>query len=115
MDFSSFKSKRKAVIGVTKTTDGTLNVVRKRHISLFVSQLSPNSTCEDVSSFVKKSLKVNEILCEKLQSRHPDHALFKTDLRIDQDTNVLDPENWPDGLLVRRFFHARIPIATKQS
>ena len=77
-----------------------MNVVRKRHISLFVSRLSHDSTCEDVSSFVKKSLKVDEVLCENLQSCHPGHSSFKIDLRIDPDTDVLDPENWPDGLLV---------------
>ena len=85
------RSKRKTVIGVRKTTGGTLNVAQKRHISLFVSRLSPDSTCEDVSSFVKKSLKVDEISCAKLQSCHPGHASFKIDLRNDQDT-----ENWLD-------------------
>ena len=44
---------------------------QNRIISLFVLRLSPDSNCEDVSFIVKKALKVDKILCEKLQSCHP--------------------------------------------
>ena len=107
--FQLVKNKRptKTVIGVRKNSDVKRNIVQKRYISLFVSRLSPESTCDDVTSFVKQSLKTSDVQCEKVAQRYSGHSSIKVDIRIDHTKDVFDPENWPDELLIRWYFHKK--------
>ena len=99
------KQRRKPpTIGVNKSSEAKINIMKKKYVCLFMSRLSPDCTCDEVESFVTQTLNEKSLSCAKLQTRFPGHSSFKIEMHVDGDKNVFDPEIWPDGLLVRRYF-----------
>lgn len=77
-----------------------------RSISLHVYRLSPDTTSEQVTSFLKD--KFPEVKCEKLTSKHPDeYSSFRVDVHQTNYEKALDPNLWPVNTCVRRFLFPR--------
>ena len=96
------KKRRPPLIG--KRNDSALSVIKGKRSKVFISRLSPESTSKDIEDFINKTFKVSHITCEKLKTKHNSYASFKIDMVVTDSTNVFLPENWPDGVLVRKYF-----------
>ena len=99
------RKKRPPVIG--KKNDSALSVIKGKRSCLFISRLSPTSTPEDIESFIRSSFNVSQLRSEKLKTRHDGYSSFRVDMFVTDSTDVLSPDNWPDGVLIRKFFSAR--------
>lgn len=93
------------VIGDLRGCELALKSVPKI-VFLHVSKLHPDTTAEQVASYLKP--KCSEVVCLKLQSRFPEHyASFKVGVKEESVGEVLTPSCWPSGTLINRFFHQR--------
>ena len=96
------KKRRPPLIG--KRNDSALSVIKGKRSKVFISRLSPESTSKDIEDFINKTFKVSHITCEKLKTKHNSYASFKIDMVVTDSTNIFLPENWADGVLVRKYF-----------
>ena len=99
------KKKHKAVIGTSRNST-ILQAAKNRQSSVFLSRLSPETTCDHIKNFAKTSLNI-DVTCEKLETRYNTYSSFRVD-GICSDPNVMyNPDKWPCGVLVRKFYVKR--------
>ena len=107
------KTVKKPVVGTSSSTR-LKSVLTYRHVDIFVSHLSPHTTEAELANCtdeVKGTVKVHDIVCEKLQSRYEHlYKSYYVSVRVEsQDMkSAIDkfmvPDNSPSGVLVRRYF-----------
>lgn len=45
------------------------------------------------------------MICQQLNSKHTDiHASFKIAVHETNDVEIMNPELWPEGVVIRKFF-----------
>ncbi|PSN41237.1 hypothetical protein C0J52_13436 [Blattella germanica] len=73
---------------------------------LHVYRLAPTTTEEQIINFLKP--KRPEVICEKLESRNANiYASFKVSVHEEHVESVLSPDQWPQNVCIKRFFHLR--------
>jgi hypothetical protein len=96
---------RDVVVGTSPPTEGSL-AAAPRMLWLHISRLNKVVTADDVLNYVKTKLPNEKITCEKLTTQFEN-----TSFKIGADFKLLktlnQPDFWPSGVIVRRFFHAR--------
>ena len=82
-----------------------------RRINVFVSRLLPNVTEHEIVNLVKDTFpSCTSVTAEKLQTRFDSYASFHVELFVarsgfdDVIQSMYSDENWPAGVLIRRFF-----------
>ena len=96
----------KSVVGLQKSN--VIKAVKSvRRVSLFVSRLPPDTDAETIQEYVKEQVVATEVVATRLKSRFDSYASYRLDLSDPSVSDVLDPEIWAQGLLVRRFFTRR--------
>lgn len=95
----------KPIVGTS--TSSNLKVVPKEHVAhLHVSRLSPSTTNDELKDFFGEL--IPNVTCEKLISRRPEiYSSFKVTLPAELLQKVLDPNFWPEGVAVNKFFMKR--------
>lgn len=63
-------------------------------------------TSNDIISHLS-SLGVNVNVCTELKARHDSYRSYKFECDTDHQSVVLNPENWPKGILIKKFYEAR--------
>ncbi|KAJ3645105.1 hypothetical protein Zmor_022792 [Zophobas morio] len=97
------KKKRKAVVGCFAAAGCSLKAIPKL-MDLHVYRLHPDTKKEDVLTFVKSHFP--EAKCEELEAKHKgEYSSFKLSVYADNFGKALDPNIWPVGACVRKFFH----------
>ena len=79
-----------------------------RFISLFVSRLEPDIEANRVKKYVDDKFEV-DFICEKMQTRYDTYASFKLEGYCKNSDVFFKEENWPENILVRRFYKPRKP------
>lgn len=75
-------------------------------VSFHVSRFKPEATEEMVKALFKETFP--EIQCEKITSKYPNsYSSFKVSIFESNRKQFLDPEIWPAGIIVSRFFQRR--------
>lgn len=95
----------KAVIG-TRKCGNQLKVKDGRFLTAFISRLDPTVTVDDMSLYVKSVHKL-EAKCVKLKTKHESYASFKVDVICNDASKFYDPDNWPSGVYLRKFFNTK--------
>ena len=90
------------VVGKAKTAQTGL-VGRGRNVSLFVSRLDPEVETYKVKAHVNDTFSVS-FECERLNTRYDTYSSFKVEGYCKDPSAFYDSENWPENVLVRRFF-----------
>ena len=102
----SNKGNSTAVIGVRQT--GPIKAVAAvKRLSVFMSRLPPGTGTEAVQEYVKEQTGAAEVTATKLTTRYDTYESYRLDVINPSASNVLDPELWASGLIVRRFFEKR--------
>lgn len=71
-----------------------------------VYQLDPGTTDTDMLSYLKSLFP--EVTCDKLESRYSDrYASFKVGVQAQNTDSLTQPNIWPEGTKIRKFFHLR--------
>ena len=96
----------KTVIG-SRTAGPIKAVVAVRRLSMFMSWLPPGTGEEAVKSYVKEQTGADDVTATKLQTRYASYESYRLDIVSPSCDNILDPELWSQGLIVRRFFKRR--------
>lgn len=95
------------IIGTARAND------EKKHLSavqrkawLHVWRASPETTTEDIHGYLKNKKIQNEVIVEKLISKG-NYASFKVGVNFENLNQLMDPDFWPTGIAINRFFHYR--------
>ena len=108
-DEDGFKTfvKRKRPPKIGKKTTSSLKAVKPLHkaLDIFVTRLYPSTSEEEIAQFVKSQfVDAKEVSCSSLKTRHNSYASFKISFSGVLFKNCLDAENWPEGVLVKRYY-----------
>ena len=90
-------------------------------IHLFISRLSPDTNCDSMSDYVSEmmtealgsTIPRDRVTCEKLRTRFDTYASFCITVVADETMKdaviklLMSSDAWPEGVLVRRFYHQR--------
>lgn len=75
---------------------------------LFISRLSPNTTCEGITEFLNSNKEANYVV-EKLTSKYPDqYASFKVGVPTSFIEDIFAPEYWPSNVFVSKYKHPKL-------
>lgn len=100
------KPNRTLVIGENTLSTSVQGIERLR--PLHVTNLRPNTTAEDLMSFLRQNFSDN-VRCETLKSRFPDnYSSFKVMIPASEYDKALIPSSWPHHANVRQFFRPRV-------
>ena len=78
--------------------------VAKPPMKIFISRLAPDTTCQEVCTFVKEVFDT-EVDCEALKTKHPGYASFVISAPFSSGEKLLRPSDWPDYALVKKYFY----------
>lgn len=94
---------KKAVIGSKKT--GPIKAVATvKRLSVFMSRLPPGTGEDAIKSYVLEQTGAEEVTAQKLKTKFNTYESYRLDITNPSCDNILDPELWAQGLVVRRFF-----------
>ena len=79
--------------------------MHRKPADVFVSRLNPNTTIDEVKSFVSSQFKsAHTTLCQQLKTRYDTYASFYVQIDGISFNEALNLDNWPEGVLVKRFY-----------
>lgn len=94
----------RVIRGGNKTMDSLRAAPKK--IYLHISRLCPETKAEDVQRYLNQLCQ--GVMVEKLNSRHPDeYSSFKLTALCEHAAVLKNPDTWPSGTNIKRFFLAR--------
>ena len=98
------KNKSKVVIG---TQGGyALKVKSGRFVSVFVSRLDPNTSPSALEQCIMDTHKL-AAKCTQLKVKYNSYTSFKVEVMCDSVSIFYNPEKWPAGLYLRKFFNTK--------
>ena len=97
------------------------SVPQKKHIELFVTRLDPATRASEVQESITDIMKaddglsvdVSDVTCLSLETKHTSYASFHLSITLNASSYqrafgiLMSADVWPDGALVRRFFHRK--------
>ena len=99
-------SKTPIILGKGKASP--LTAVRSaKRFSLFVSRLAPDTNPTLLEEHVKIQLGAKDVTSVRLDTKFDTYASFRVDILDPVEHNILAPDLWGEGLIVRRFFMKR--------
>lgn len=97
---------KKQPTGITGTRSEVTIKAAPRKAFLYVSRLSPTTKQEELTSMVTKYFPEADL--EQLDSKYPQYySSFKVMINLANVEQAMNPEIWPEGCYVTRFFHPR--------
>ena len=94
---------------------GTIKAVAAvKRLSVFMSRLPPGTGEDAVRSYVKEQTGAEDVTATKLRSKYDSYESYRLDIVNPSSADILDPELWAQGLVVRRFFVKQQPALTSQ-
>ena len=78
---------------------------KRKCLGIFVSRLHPNTTKSQVKEHIFKKLDF-PIETEKLQTKFETYASFLVKVKFDHLQNLLVPDIWPQGALIRKYYES---------
>lgn len=101
---SSVKPRSTGITGSNTHITNFRAVSKKTEV--FVSRLHPATTTDQIRAYLCKEFP--EIECESLTSKYPEnYASFKITVNADNYTCIMNPDVWPDGTFINKFFRKR--------
>ena len=91
------------VVGTSASPNGHRLNIHKRHISLFVTRLDPDTDPGEVKDYVKSKFKA-DLNCTKLKTRYDSYSSFKIEGFCENIDEFFKADNWPCNVLIRKFY-----------
>ncbi|KAK5645126.1 hypothetical protein RI129_006426 [Pyrocoelia pectoralis] len=93
------------IVGDKVNNVSSIKAIKKK-AHLFVSRLEPDTKPEAVTNLLKQEFP--EVECEPITTKYPNlYASFKITINFDNFSKAMEPNKWPEGTLVTRFFHRK--------
>ena len=80
------------------------------NLSLFVSRLRPSVEEETLKLHIKTISSTDKVTCEKLKVKYDNYVSYKIvlgDLQKNKIPSVFQSENWPKGIVVKRWYEKK--------
>ncbi|CAM4574518.1 unnamed protein product [Leuciscus chuanchicus] len=94
----------KPVIGTS--VQSNIKVVRTKQVSVFATKFSPDLHAELLSAYLKENLS-RDVHCERIETVNTRYSSFKVTVECEDVAMVYNPELWPEGSVVRRYYEPR--------
>ncbi len=94
----------KQIIGTA--AQGNIKVVRMKLVSVFATKFTPDLDAETLSSYLTKQLG-HDVKCERIATASNRYSSFKVCAECNDVMEMYNPELWPEGCLVRRYYEPR--------
>lgn len=101
---TSGQRKVKTVVGTGAT--GNFKMIKTKLVSVFASKFSPDLEAETLRTYLKNKLG-HDVSCDKIDTVNDRYASFKVTAECNTVDVMYDPELWPDGTFVRRYYEPR--------
>lgn len=102
-------SKGKKTGGIVGTgTGGDIQIIKSKLVSVFATKFSPDLDSETLTSYMKDKLG-RDVTCQKIETVQTRFSSFKITAECKEVGEMYNPELWPEGTFVRRFYEARKP------
>ena len=101
------KTKKKKVSFIGKKQSKELKTIKPpaKPSEVFVSRLSPNIDKKEISDYAKAQFFLSShVECTKLETKYNTYSSFKVVISGIPFKESLSLENWPKGVLVKRFY-----------
>jgi len=99
---------KKGIIGTKKSNNIAVNGTRL--MKVFVTRLHSDTSTEGLENYLKEDCDINA-KCTKLKTRFDTYSSFKVEAQCLPGFDFLNPEIWPAGTFVKRFYEKRQPLA----
>lgn len=86
--------------------------MKTKLVSVFTTKFSPDVNSEALASYLKDNLHC-DVTCEKIDSAQRRYNSFKVTAECNNVGEMYEPQLWPEGVFVRRFYEARKPVDIK--
>lgn len=104
-------SREKKTTGIVGTcAGGSIQAITTKSVSVFTTRFSPDLEPDTLASYLKDKLG-RDVTCEKIDTVHARFGSFKVTAVCREVGEMYEPQLWPEGTFVRRFFEARKPRA----
>ena len=103
------KNKKKKVLLIGKKQSKELKTIKSpaKPAEVFVSQLCPDTDEKEISDYAKAQFPLSShVECTKLKTKYNTYSSFKVVILGIPFKESLSLENWPEGVLVKRFYSA---------
>lgn len=97
-------NRRVSVIGSNNTVNTVTAVQKKSYLHVY--RINPNTTVSDLDDYLKQTAPNFGFRCEILR-QSGESVSFKVSFPMEYVDKVYNPEIWPSGAAVRRFFFPR--------
>lgn len=99
-------------IGIVGTGDGSnIKVVKTKLVSVFATRFAPDLEADTLSNYLSKKLG-RSVKCRKIVSSRNRFSSFHASAECNEVKDMYDPQLWPAGVYVRRYYEARLPRLT---
>lgn len=103
--FQEVRRRKPRKILVGNNNAGGLSVAPKQAY-IHIWRLAKDTTVEYLVTYIKQKIPGTEVECEKLNARGP-YASFKVTVNDSLLEHLMNPECWPAGCAIDRFFNRR--------
>lgn len=101
---SGQKKAGKTIVGTGAA--GNIKVVTTKLVSLFATKFSPEIDAETLRAHLEEKL-CREVSCQRIVTMNSRYASFKISAECKDVGDMYNPELWPEGAYVRRFYEPR--------
>lgn len=110
---------RKAVKTIVGTgAAGNIKMVKTKLVSVFASKFYPDVDTETLRAYLEGKLG-HDVTCQKITTVNNRYASFKVSAECSDVAVMYNPELWPEGTFVRRYYEQRkagiganVPLST---
>ena len=100
------KKQKKNVVG-SRMSSGSLLRSASRMADLYVGNCDVDVTPESIIEYIYSETKIKVQKCEKLETKFDDYTSFKVTMLINDRTNLLSADVWPNGIVCRKYYKPR--------
>lgn len=103
------RTKKNNIIYCSGSKSSTLEVVPKIIFDhAFVSRFAPDVTVQQIENHLKY-LKISDCQCVSLKTKYNSYASFKIKYPRLSREKIMDPESWPEGVFLNKFYTRQEP------
>ena len=99
------EQKKTGIIGTG--TESNIQVVKTKLVSVFASRFSPNLDADTLRNYLTEKLGNKSVTCRKIDSTRNRFSSFQVTAECNEVADMYDPQLWPAGTYVRRYYEAR--------
>lgn len=84
---------------------GNIQVVKTKLVSVFATKFSPDLDSETLANYLRGKFQ-RDVTCQKMGTSQNRYSSSKVTAECDKVGDMYEPQLWPDGVFVRRFYEA---------